>query len=63
MLHDLNLAARYADRIALVGRGALAAIGAPTQVLAPDVLAPVFAIGFRQLDERGASLIVATEPS
>lgn len=40
--HDLNLAARYADRIVLFDRGRLVAEGAPPDVLRADVVATVF---------------------
>jgi iron complex transport system ATP-binding protein len=42
VLHDLNLAAAYAHRIALLERGRLAAIGPPWTVLSEAVLARVF---------------------
>lgn len=44
VLHDLNLAAQYADRIALLDRGALVRVGTPEEVLRPPVLEPVFHI-------------------
>jgi iron complex transport system ATP-binding protein len=43
-LHDLNLAAAYADRIVLLSHGRVAATGLPADVLRPDVLEPVFSI-------------------
>lgn len=42
VLHDLNLAAAYADRIALLERGRLAAVGTPAAVLEPAVLTRVY---------------------
>lgn len=44
VLHDLALAARWADRVAVLGRGALVAEGAPRAVLTPRLLAEVYGI-------------------
>jgi iron complex transport system ATP-binding protein len=41
--HQLNLAARYADRMLLLDRGRAIADGTPREVLRPDVLSNVFA--------------------
>ena len=41
-LHDLNLAAAYADRIVLLSKGRIAAEGTPKEVLVESVLRPVF---------------------
>jgi iron complex transport system ATP-binding protein len=43
-LHDLNLAARYSDRIVVLARGRRVADGAPTAVLSPDLLARVWGV-------------------
>ena len=40
--HDLELAARYADRVLLVAGGELRAEGAPASVLTPERIASVF---------------------
>lgn len=44
VLHDLNLAARHADRIALLGAGRLLGLAAPQQALQPAVLREVFGV-------------------
>jgi iron complex transport system ATP-binding protein len=44
VLHDLNLAAAYADRIVLLAHGRVAASGTPADVLRPRTLAAVFGI-------------------
>jgi len=40
--HDVNLAARFADRVVLLSDGAVAATGSPAQVLRRDVAEAVF---------------------
>jgi iron complex transport system ATP-binding protein len=42
VLHELNLAARYSDRIAMLKDGQISAIGDPTVVMTPENLAQVF---------------------
>lgn len=43
-LHDLNLVAHYADQVALLAHGELIALGAPSAVLVPDLLGPVYGL-------------------
>ncbi len=42
VLHDLNLAARYADRVALMNRGRLVALAPTREVLRADLLTEVY---------------------
>src|SRR6185437_2943825 len=42
VLHDLNLAARYADEIALLANGRLLRHGTPGQALDPELLSAVY---------------------
>lgn len=51
VLHDLNLAARYADRLVLFKEGTIYADGTPEQVLTPANIAEVFAVDSRILTE------------
>jgi iron complex transport system ATP-binding protein len=44
VVHDLNLAARFADRILLLNNGRLVASGAPTDVLTAELIREVFAV-------------------
>lgn len=45
VLHDLNLAGWYADRIAVIQNGRLVADGTPAEVLTPERIAGVFSLG------------------
>jgi iron complex transport system ATP-binding protein len=47
VVHDLSLAARWADRVVVLGRGTAAAVGTPEQALTPDVLARVYGVRAR----------------
>lgn len=44
VLHDLNQAARYADRVLVLHRGRIHADGAPAAVLTPEILRDVFGV-------------------
>jgi iron complex transport system ATP-binding protein len=44
VLHDLNLAARYSDRIVVMKDGAIIAQGAPVEVFTTDMLGAVFGL-------------------
>ena len=43
-LHDISLAGRYCDRLALLSEGAIVAEGSPVEVLTPDNLRWVFGV-------------------
>lgn len=61
ILHDLNLAARYCDRLFLLADGRARLSGTPEQVLRAEPLKSVFGLEvlIRQHPERGHPLVIA----
>ncbi len=53
VLHDLHVAARYCDRLALLGQGRLLAHGAPAGVLTPALLAQAYGAPIAALQAQG----------
>ncbi|MGY2064194.1 ABC transporter ATP-binding protein [Blastococcus sp. SYSU DS0619] len=60
VLHDLNLAARYAQRLVAMKDGALVASGAPAEVLTEQLLADVFELEARVITDpvAGSPMVV-----
>ncbi len=50
VLHEINLAIRYSDRLALMKKGQLLTIGDTTEVITPENLAQVFGVEVAILD-------------
>ena len=61
ILHDLNLAARYCDRLMLLNQGQAHLSGTPQQVLTPEALKSVFGLDVlvQSHPERGHPLVIA----
>jgi iron complex transport system ATP-binding protein len=64
-LHDLNLAARFSDRVVVLSRGRLVEDGPPGSVLAPRVLREVWGIvaEIRQDPKSGHPYLIPTLPA
>jgi iron complex transport system ATP-binding protein len=58
-LHDLPLAARFADRVVVLDHGAVIAAGPPLEALTPDVLERVFGLSARWVDGPDGPLLSA----
>lgn len=59
-VHDLNLAARYADRLLVLRAGRVLAQGSPAECLHPELLATAFGVQVRiQAHPQGGPLVVA----
>lgn len=62
VLHDLNLAARYCDRLVLLDHGHVVATGPPRAVLVPHVIEPVYGITVEQIEHHGMVQLLFTMP-
>lgn len=60
VLHDLNLAARYCDRIVLLAEGRVVASGEPGDVLVPEHIEPVYGIDVTRMDLAGVPQLLFT---
>ncbi|MBS6275083.1 MAG: ABC transporter ATP-binding protein [Actinomycetaceae bacterium] len=59
VLHDLNLAARYCDQIAILNQGKIAAVGTPQEVLIPEILETIYRVKVKRIDdEDGIQLLM-----
>lgn len=58
VLHDLNLAARYCDRVAVLDGGRVVAHGTPHEVFTPEILEPVYGIRVRRFEADGELTLV-----
>lgn len=58
IVHDFGLAARFADRVALLDGGRIVATGAPAEILEEERLSKAFAVPIRRLAD-GATLAFA----
>lgn len=62
-VHDLNLAARYADEVWLMDRGRMKAAGSWREVLRPELLEAVYRVGLTPLrGETGGRPVFRIEP-
>jgi iron complex transport system ATP-binding protein len=52
VFHDLNLAAEYCDRLVLLDRGRLVAVGTPAEVLTTEMIQKVY----------GAEVVIGRNP-
>lgn len=63
VLHDLDLAVRYADDAWLIDQGRLVAAGRWDEVLTPRLLEPVYGLRLRPIDSGGDRPMLAVLPA
>jgi iron complex transport system ATP-binding protein len=51
VLHDLNLAIRYSDRLIVMSEGAVVASGTPSEVISEELLSEVFGLEARVIED------------
>lgn len=61
VLHDLHLAARYFDRVVVLCRGEVEAVGAVDAVMEPEVLSRVYEVSIERLESRHGPVFVTSD--
>ena len=62
ILHDLTLAARFADRVLVMDRGRIVADGVPAEALSPERVAQVFGVETMSVDTGEGIALIARHP-
>lgn len=57
-LHDLTLASRFGDRLALIDHGELVSVGEPETVIHSRELADAYGVTMRMIDVEGTAVVV-----
>ena len=58
VVHDINMAAAYADTIVAMKNGEIAMIGTPTEIITKENLKSVFNLDADVLDYQGKRLVI-----
>ncbi len=61
VVHDLNQAARYSDRLVLMSEGQVICEGSPDEVLVPELLQKVYGVKFRVVYDGKIPQVIPTE--
>jgi iron complex transport system ATP-binding protein len=62
-IHDLNLAARYADRVAALSQGRIVAVGPTQETLTEELIHSVWGVKVRVLRDQGSPWIIPENPA
>ncbi|NPA99433.1 MAG: ABC transporter ATP-binding protein [Crenarchaeota archaeon] len=58
VMHDINQAARYSDKIVLMSSGKIVAEGPPDEVIVPELLEKVYGIKFRLIYDHNVPQVI-----
>lgn len=61
-MHDLNLASRYSDKIILMKKGKIFAVGEPNQVLTPENIKSVYGVEVEVVKSNGSTFVLPIKP-
>jgi iron complex transport system ATP-binding protein len=61
-IHDLNLASRYADKVVMMNKGRIFAVGAPVSVFTPETIVKAYGVESVVKHEDGELYIVPKRP-
>ena len=59
--HDLNIAAKYCERIILMSKGTIYAMGTPSEVLTEENVSTVYGINCKVIDDNGCPHIIVVD--
>lgn len=60
--HDLNTVAKFCDRIAMIRKGRVIAVGRPREVMTPENIAEVYGVRADVIEHDGELVMIAREP-
>lgn len=63
VLHDLNMAARYCDRIHILSAGRMHSVGAADQVLLENTIAELYGVAVSRIEHCGRPQFLFTSPT
>jgi iron complex transport system ATP-binding protein len=61
-IHDLNIAARYSERLLLMSEGRIVAAGSPAEVLSRENIGKYYGVEALVKEENGIPYIIPVKP-
>lgn len=60
--HDINMAARFSDKVILMSEGSIFSIGTPAEVINEENIRSVYGVDSRIIDDRGTPHVIIQNP-